>query len=199
MLVYVSSHKQRLKVEKDQTQSNRGPTKKTQTPKSSSWAKLWMTEKKKKKRNLQGQQKWLPQRVFIPGVHGKNPSGTAATASHGSSWKVLPEGGEANDLIVKKVNCSPAERQKAQEELHHGVWDISKYLTDFSIMKNLRPLFFFFFFREVLFFHPPPTRHTPIRPPDWPVSLFGPWEFKAGPLGAAQCVLTPCNEISSCC
>lgn len=142
------------------------------------------------------QLKFLPQRVFIPGVHGKNPSTTAAMASHGSSWKVLPGGGEANNLIVKKVNCSPAERQKAQEELRRGVWDISKYLTDFTIMKNLRP---FLGSREVLFFHPPPTRHTPIRPPDWPVSLFGPWEFKASPLGAAQCALTPCNEISSSC
>lgn len=105
---------------------------------------------------------------------------------------------EANDLIVKKVNCSPAERQKAQEELHHGVWDISKYLTDFSIMKNLRSLFFLLRRGYVLFLHPPPTCHTPVRPPDCPVSLFGPWEFKAGLFGAAQCALTPCNEISSC-
>lgn len=39
--------------------------------------------------------------------------------------------------MLKKVNCSPAERPEAQEELHHGAWDISQYLTDFSIMKNL--------------------------------------------------------------
>lgn len=42
----------------------------------------------------------------------------------------------------------------------------------------------------------PPSRHSPSRaPPDWPVSLFGPREFK----GAAQCAPTPCNEISGCC
>lgn len=50
MLVYVSSHKQRLKVEKDQTQSNRGPTKKTQpqkVPREPSFG--WQKKKKKEK------------------------------------------------------------------------------------------------------------------------------------------------------
>lgn len=32
------------------------------------------------------QLKWLPQRVFIPGVHGKNPSGTAA---NGEPWLLM--------------------------------------------------------------------------------------------------------------
>lgn len=46
------------------------------------------------------------------------------------------EAGEADHLIVKKVNCfPPLKSQKAQEEQHHGVWDTSKYLTDFSRMK----------------------------------------------------------------
>lgn len=46
------------------------------------------------------------------------------------------EAGEADHLIVKKVNCLPLlKSQKAQEEQHHGVWDTSKYLTDFSRMK----------------------------------------------------------------
>lgn len=131
---------------------------------------------------------------FIPGVHGKNPSGTAATASHGSSWKVLPGGGEANDLIAKKVNCFFLLKGKKPRRsctmvcgTYQNIWQTS------ALWKNLRPFSFLFF---------PPTTdpsHSQSGPPDWPVSLFGPCEFKAGPLGAAQCALTPCNEISSCC
>lgn len=131
--MYHQTSKGQRKEKKDQPQPNK--------EKSFFRAKFWMRGGKKRETCEATQLKWLPQRVFIPGVHGKNPSRTAAMASHGSSWKVLPGGGEANNLIVKKVNCSPAERQKAQEELHHGAWDISKYLTDFSIMKNLRPFF----------------------------------------------------------
>ena len=60
-----------------------------------------LNERGRKKRETckATQLKWLPQRVFIPGVHGKNPSGTAATASHGSSWKVSAwrRGGERLD------------------------------------------------------------------------------------------------------
>lgn len=137
-LMYHHTSKVQRKEKKDQTESNSRPTKKKVSCEPSSG---WEGGGGEGETCEATQLKWLPQRVFIPGVHGKNPSRTAATASHGSSWKVLPGGGEANNLIVKKVNCSPAERQKAQEELRHGVWDISKYLTDFSIMKNLRPFF----------------------------------------------------------
>lgn len=146
-----------------------------------------------KSRNLQ-----VPQRLLSPRVHGKNPRGTAAMAGHGSSWKLLPGGGEANHVTAKEVNCSQSERQKSQEELHHGAWDRSKYLTDFNIMKIFFPPFlqgggvFCFSARRR------PVTH-PSGPLSAPVSLFEPREFKAGPLGAAQCALTPCNEISGCC
>lgn len=75
---------------------------------------------------------------------------------------------------------------------YQNIWQTSALWKTFAL--------FFFLLRRghVLFLHPPPTCHTPVRPPDCPVSLFGPWEFKAGLFGAAQCALTPCNEISSC-
>lgn len=144
------------------------------------------------------QLKWLPQRVFIPGVHGKNPSGTAATASHGSSWKVFAwrRGGERLDREESQLFS----RWKAKSPGGAAPWCVG-HIKIFDRLQHYEKTSVLFFFSsgEVLFFLPPPTRHTPIRPPDWPVSLFGPREFKASLLGAAQCALTPCNEISSCC
>lgn len=84
---------------------------------------------------------------------GRTPAEQLQRQAMAPHERFLPGGGEANDLIAKKVNCFPAERQKAQEELHHGVWDISKYLTDFSIMK--KPPSSFFFLRRGFVF--PPT------------------------------------------
>lgn len=69
------------------------------------------------------------------------------------------EAGRRTTWSRRKSIVFPAERQKAQEELHHGVWDISKYLTDFSIMKKPPSLFFFVFPSH----HRPVT--LPIRPP----------------------------------
>lgn len=85
-------------------------------------------------------------------------------------------GGGRLDRGEKSIVFPPAERQRAQEEQRRGVWDTSKYLTDFSDVKTLRPA----------------TLPAP-PPPDRPASLSGPRQFK----GAAQCAPTPCNEISS--
>ena len=91
-------------------------------------------------------------------------------------------------------------RWKAKSPGGAAPWCVG-HIKIFDRLQHYEKPFFFLLIggKEVLFFHPPPTCHTPIRPPDWPVSLFRPSEFKASPLGAAQCALTPCNEISSCC
>lgn len=71
-----------------------------------------------------------PQRLLLPGVHGKEQLRRRAVAPHESFCP------EANDSTVKKVNCfGAAERRAAGERRRHGVWDTSKRLTDFSIMK----------------------------------------------------------------
>ena len=193
------------KKKKDQTKSNKDKKKKKKKSHPNVFFGTSFEGEGGKKEKPARPHNWsgFLKEFLSPVSMGRTPAEQLQRQAMAPHERFLPGGGEANDLIAKKVNCFPAERQKAQEELHHGVWDISKYLTDFSIMKKKNPpsslSLFFFSSGEVLFFLPPPTRHTPIRPPDWPVSLFGPREFKASLLGAAQCALTPCNEISSCC
>lgn len=105
-------------------------------------------EKKKvlvsqEKRNLQGhtEVKWLPQRVFYPRCPWEEPQRNSCS---GKPWLLMKgfacrRGGGRRGREDSRL-FFPAERQKAQEELRHGVWDISKYLTDFSVLKNLRPV-----------------------------------------------------------
>lgn len=75
-------------------------------------------------------------------------------------------------MIVKKINCSLAERQESQEEQHHGVWDISKYLTDFSIFSIHRGGGFVFPLAADL----SPSHQAPSLPR----VIVWPPEFKAG-------------------
>lgn len=133
------------------------------------------------KRNLQGhtEVKWLPQRVFYPRCPWEEPQRNSCS---GKPWLLMKgfacrrgggrRGREESQLFF------PAERQKSPGGA--APWCVG-HLKIFDRLQHSEK---------------PPSRHTPSRaPPDWPVSLFGPREFK----GAAQCAPTPCNEISGCC
>lgn len=87
------------------------------------------------------QLKLLPQRVFIGGVHGKNPGGTAAVEAMAPYESFcLEAGGERLDHEESQLFT----RSKAKSPGGVAPWcvDISKYLTDFSNMKKPSAHFF---------------------------------------------------------
>lgn len=100
---------------------------------------------------------------FIPGVHGKNPSRTAATASQGSSWKVLAwrrgKGRRTTWSWTKSIvfQCRMSKSPGGAAPRCGGHIKISDRLQP-HFEKTFRPDSFLFF---------PPTTdpsHFPIRP-----------------------------------
>lgn len=87
------------------------------------------------------QLKWLLQRVFFLSAvsMGRIPAEQLPRKLMAPHESFCLEAGRRQLDRGESQLSSPAGRPKAQEELHPGVWDISKYLTDFSIMKTFRP------------------------------------------------------------
>lgn len=176
--------RQKEKKKKDQTQSNKEKTTKK-------FLVSQVLDERKKKRNLQGHTTEVASsKSFYPRCPWEEPQ---RNSCNGKPWLLMKgfawrRGGERLDREESQL----FPRWKAKSPGGAAPWCVGHIKIFDRLQHYEKPPSF-------LFFLPPPTRHTPIRPPDWPVSLFGPREFKAGPLGAAQCALTPCNEISSCC
>lgn len=137
--------------------------------------------------SMGGQTKWEPASGSSPSVHGKKPGRTAAAAAMAPHERFRPEAGRRTtwswrkSIVPSLKGRNPRRSSTMVCGTYQNIWQTSA--------------FFPFIEEEVLFFRSPPTCHPPIRPPHCPVSLFGPQSSKR----AAQCALTPCNEISSCC